>query len=137
MPWAKRVSSYLAFVRPERPHRQIDNPPARDFFTKKGSAFREVRMARIRLPAMPRSTAEDALIELWILLEKYGLETPVLTVSFQPDGQVSLNLVIREPARTARLYRGWARQWQQGKCAALETGIPQNGSPMVALANAG
>lgn len=93
-------------------------------------------MARIRLPAMPRSTAEDALIELWVLLEKYGLETPVLTVNFQPDGRVSLNLAIRGPAGMARLYRGWARQWQ-GKSAAMETGIRKNGSPMAALAGAG
>jgi hypothetical protein len=106
-------------------------------FLRKTDQRLEVRMACIRLPAMPRSTAEDALIELWVLLEKYGLETPVLTVNFQPDGRVSLNLAIRGPAGIVRMYRGWARQWRQGKYAATETGIRKNGSPMAALAGAG
>ncbi len=94
-------------------------------------------MACIRLSAMPRSTAEDALIELWVLLEKYGLETPALAVSFQPDGMVSLNLAIQGPARTARLYHGWARQWRRRRCAVLEPGGRSSGAPMVALASAG
>jgi hypothetical protein len=70
-------------------------------------------MACIRLPAMPRSTAEDALSDLWVLLEKYGLETPVLTIKFRPDDHIFLKLVIKESPTAAHICRDWARHWRQ------------------------
>jgi hypothetical protein len=136
MLWAAKVFSYLDFGKSGHPDYRIENPRIFAFYEKWVSS-REVGMACIRLPAMPRSTAEDALIELWVLLEKYGLETPVLAVSFQPDGLVSLNLAITGPARTARLYRGWARQWRRREYAAPEPGIRKDGAPVAALASAG
>jgi len=70
-------------------------------------------MTIVRVEGLSRSTAAQAVAELWYKVELHGLETPSLVVEFEVGTHERVNLVVSLPGMqdADRALRAWASVW--------------------------